>query len=134
MPERWLWHPLAHSHVQYTHKHPRAHSHGQADGSVLVAAVGLVARVNRRRLDASLDSTDFDEEEEEEEEEEEGDRPTTFVEVFVLKQKAGMGGILLASTTGRQSKRQAGSMRGTQTVIQVYRCAGRHPDTLMGYS
>ena len=92
---------LAHSHVQCTHA-SACLSHGQADGSVLVAAVGLVARVNRRRLDASLDSTDFDEDEEEEDEDEEGDRPTTFVEVFVLKQKAGMGGILLASTTDRQ--------------------------------
>jgi len=63
------------------------YSHGQADGSVLVAAVGLVGRVNRR-LEGSVDSSDFDDDEEDDD----GDVPATFVEVFVLKQKAGMGG------------------------------------------
>ena len=63
------------------------YSHRQADGSLLVAALGLVARVNNRRLDSSVESADFDEEEEED-----ADAPTTFVEVFVLKQKAGVGG------------------------------------------
>jgi hypothetical protein len=62
------------------------YSHGQADGSILVAAVGLVARI--QNLDTSMDSADFDDEDERPHNE----GPTTFVEVFVLKQKAGMGG------------------------------------------
>ena len=71
-----LLHPPTHTHT---------HTHTQADGSLLVAAVGLVCKVNRR-TEGSVDSTDFDDGDEEEED---GDVPATFVEVFVLKQKVG---------------------------------------------
>ena len=65
------------------------YSHSQADGSIIVAAVGLVARDRARQEASAEDDADT---EEEAGEGEGGESPTTFVEVFVLKQKAGMGG------------------------------------------